>query len=63
MSGSVIKNAMVDFRRIAVRSEKRRRPPPAIESASTAASTMLKLLRASYASRALGSTASAFRSA
>jgi len=56
MSGSVIKNAMVDLRRIAVRSEKRRRrPPPAIESASTAASTMLALLcghRLNHMSRA-----------
>src|SRR5262249_58041085 len=47
MSGSVIRNAIVDLRRRALRSAKRRRPLPSIESASTAASTMLTLLRAS----------------
>src|SRR6266446_6201956 len=56
MSGSVIRNAIVDLRRMTLRSAKRRRPPPAIESASTAASTILTLLRASYVSRAQRST-------
>src|SRR5262249_26215563 len=55
MSGSVIRNAIVDLRRMTLRSAKRRRPPPAIESASTAASTMLTLLcghRLNHMSRA-----------
>src|SRR5262249_16954229 len=55
MSGSVIRNAIVDLRRMTLRSAKRRRPPPAIESASTATSTMLTLLcshRLNHMSRA-----------
>src|SRR5215813_11953348 len=55
MSGSVIRNAIVDLRRMTLRSAKRRRPPPAIESASTAASTILTLLcghRLNHMSRA-----------
>src|SRR5262249_39517602 len=51
MSGSVIRNAIVDLRRMALRSAKRRRPPPSIGSASTAASTMLTLLMVSRAQR------------
>src|SRR5260370_11242934 len=59
MSGSVIKNAMVDLRRMAVRNEKRRRPLAAIAGACSVASTILTLL-SDHVSRAQRSTSRAF---
>src|SRR5260370_1978968 len=58
MSGSVIKNAMVDLRRMAVRNEKRRRPLAAIAGACSVASTILTLL-SDHVSRAQRSTSRA----
>src|SRR6478672_2520696 len=59
MSGSVIKNAMVDLRRIAARNEKRRRVLAAIAGACSVASTILTLL-SNHVSRAQRSTSRAF---